>query len=63
MKIIVVQKDDGIFVAFDENGDKVCSDPFYEDCLIKAGLFGYEMNPIPLNSWPARRIRAKAYFK
>jgi hypothetical protein len=64
MNFIILAKEciDGskLWVAYDENSRRLCSDTNYDDCLIKCGLLGLKMNPLPLNSWPARRIEMKA---
>ena len=63
MNFLIIESDDGkTFTAYAETGERLCSDNNYQDCLIKCGLLGLKMNPVPPNSWAAERIREKAQF-
>jgi len=63
VQFLIIESDDGkLWTAYAETGERLCSDPDYQDCLIKVGLLGHAMNPVPPNSWAAERIREKAQF-
>ena len=63
MQCLIVESDDGKrWTAYAETGERLCSDTNYQDCLIKVGLLGHKMNPVPPNSWAAERIREKVDF-
>lgn len=62
MQCLIVQSEEQRWTAYAETGERLCADTNYEDCLIKVGLLGHAMNPVPPNSAAAKRIRAKVDF-
>lgn len=63
MQCLIVESEAGnLWTAYAETGERLCSDTNYADCVIKIGLLGHKMNPVPPNSWAAERIREKIDF-
>lgn len=53
----LIKREGEKYVAYAETGERLCSDPIYEDCVIKVGLLGHSMDVVPPNSWEAEQIR------
>lgn len=59
MKHLIVKTIDGWWVAFNERAGITCSDKTFEDCVIKLGLLGHNMNTLSPNSREGKKLQLK----